>query len=229
MMLRTRVGREAVSELTLVIGNKNYSSWSLRPWLAMRQADIPFTEKLIPLFGPDWPKPVEGISPTLKVPVLIDGETKVWESLAILEYLTERFPDAGLWPDDAGARAMARTVAAEMHAGFTALRGHMPMNLKKSLPGKGRGEGVDDDVRRVTEIWRQCRETYGAGGPFLFGRFSNADAMFAPVVTRLDTYGVEMDAVSRKYVDTILGLSTFQEWLAAAKAEPWTIDEDEVE
>jgi len=218
-----------MSGMTLVIGNKNYSSWSLRPWLAMRQAEIPFSEKLIPLFGAGWPKPVEGISPTLKVPVLIDGKTKVWESLAILEYLADRFPDAGLWPDDTAARAMARSVAAEMHAGFTALRGHMPMNLRKSFPGKGRGPGVADDVRRLTEIWRQCRETYGGEGPFLFGRFSSADAMFAPAVTRLDTYAVEMDAVCRKYVDTILALPTFQEWLIAAKAEPWIIDADEVE
>jgi len=154
----------------------------------------------------------------------------VWETLAILEYLNELFPDAGLWPTDRDARAHARAVANEMHAGFAALRGHMPMNLRRrDLKGKGRGPGVDDDIARVSEIWRDCRARWGAGGDFLFGAFGAADAMFAPVVTRLDTYGVELDEPCAAYSRAVLSLPAFVEWREAALREPWIVPEDEID
>ncbi len=216
-------------ELTLVIGNKNYSSWSLRPWLAMRRAGIPFAEKLLVLWGEDWTREIAVHSPSRKVPVLKDGGRTVWDSLAILEYVAERFPEAGLWPAGEEARAVARSVSAEMHSGFQALRSRMPMNVGKSLPGVGRGEGADEDIERIVAIWRDCRGRFGEEGDFLFGRFTNADAMFAPVVSRFATYGVSLDQVSRAYADAVLAMPEFAEWTEAAKAEPWTLPDDEVD
>jgi glutathione S-transferase len=213
----------------LVIGNKNYSSWSLRGWLAMALTKAPFEERLIPIYEDDWDDEIAAVSPTRKVPVLIDEGRTVWESLAIIEYLGERHPDAGLWPADVGARAVARAVSAEMHAGFAAVRTHMPMNLRKSLPGKGRGPGVEADVARLSSLWRECRDRFGDGGPFLFGAFSAADCMYAPLATRLDTYAVDLDATCRAYVDAILGWPDFVRWRAAALEEPWVIAEDEVD
>ncbi|TCS61719.1 glutathione S-transferase family protein [Varunaivibrio sulfuroxidans] len=213
---------------TLVIGNKNYSSWSLRPWLAMSVANIPFTEKLIPLFDARWDDAIAALSPNKKVPLLIDGDLRIWESLAILEYLAEKFPAARLWPENPAARATARAVSSEMHAGFAALRAHMPMNIRKTAPDKGRGPGVDDDIARVCAIWRDCRAAFGADGPFLFGAFSNADAMFAPIVSRFTTYGVALDDTCRAYADTILTLDAMTVWSDAARTEPWVIDADEV-
>jgi glutathione S-transferase len=214
---------------TLVIGNKNYSSWSLRAWLAMALTGAPFEEKLIPIFAGDWDKEIAVISPTRKVPVLIDGERRIWESLATIEYLAELFPEAGLWPTYAAARALARSVAAEMHAGFNAVRTHMPMNLRKSLAGKGRGPGIEADIDRVCDIWRTCRERFGGDGDYLFGAFFGADCMYAPLATRLDTYGVELDTRCRAYVDAILAWPDFVRWRAAALEEPWIIVEDEVD
>ena len=220
----------SVSSLTLVIGNKNYSSWSLRPWLALRHAGIPFTERLIPLSDENWDEAITGVSPSRRVPVLLHGERTIWESLAILEYVHELFPDAGLWPADRDARATARAVACEMHSGFAALRTHMPMNLRRlDLAGKGRGPGVVDDIARVCDIWRECRDRYGAGGDFLFGAFDAADAMFAPVVTRLDTYGVDLDDTCAAYTRAVLSLPAFVEWRDAAHQEPWVLAEEEVE
>ena len=219
-----------MSELTLVIGNKNYSSWSLRPWLALRHADIPFTEKLLLLSGENWEKAIAAVSPSRRVPVLLHGERTIWESLAILEYVHELFPEAGLWPEDRDARAMARSIACEMHAGFAALRTCMPMNLRRTdLKGKGRGPGVAEDIGRVCEIWRECRDRFGKGGDFLFGSFGAADAMFAPVVTRLDTYGVELDGTCAAYSRAVLTVPAFVEWRDAALREPWVIPEDEID
>lgn len=218
-----------MSAPTLVIGNKAYSSWSLRPWLAMRVAGLPFEEKLVRLSEPGSREALLSYSPAGRVPVLKHDGRTIWESLAILEYLAELAPDAGLWPADPEARALARSVSAEMHAGFQTLRGAMPMNLRRHLPGRGRDlPGVADDVRRITEIWRDCRQRFGDGGPFLFGAFGNADAMFAPVVTRFRTYAVELDPVSQAYADAVLALSAFLAWQEAADAEPWIIEEDEV-
>lgn len=218
-----------MSGYTLYIGNKNYSSWSLRPWLAMKVAGIPFEEKLILLFDDDWKANIAKVSPSARVPVLVDGDQTIWETMAILEYLAERHPDRGLWPDDVKARAMARCVGNEMHAGFTSLRTHMPMNIRKSHPGKGMGRGVAGDIARVCEIWNDCRGRFGDGGPFLFGTFCNADAMFAPVVSRLTTYAVELDAVSAAYRDAVQALPDMIAWSDAGRAEPWIVPEDEID
>ena len=219
-----------MSELILAIGNKNYSSWSLRPWVAMRQAGIPFTEKLIPMFDENWKEAIAAVSPSRRVPVLLHGERTVWETLAILEYVHELFPAAGLWPADRDARATARSIASEMHAGFAALRAHMPMNLRRQdLKGKGHGRGVAEDIARVCEIWRDCRARFGTSGDFLFGPFGAADAMFAPVVTRLDTYGVELDDTCAAYSRAVLTLPAFVEWRDAALREPWRVAENEAD
>jgi glutathione S-transferase len=162
------------------------------------------------------------------VPVLKHGARVVWDSLAITEYLAEIRPDAGLWPADPATRAHARSISAEMHAGFSALRAHMPMNLRKSLPGKGRDRDVAEDIERICAIWADCRARYGAGGPFLFGRFCAADVMYTPVATRFRTYVVELDDPCQAYVDAVLARPDFLDWHAAALEEPWVIPEDEV-
>ena len=217
-----------MAAITLVVGNKNYSSWSLRAWLAARQIGLEFDEVLVRLSEPASKAALLEHSPAGKVPVLKHGGRLVWDSIAILEYLAEQRPQAGLWPAEDGARALARSVAAEMHAGFQALRSHMPMNLRASLPGRGRGPGVADDILRICRIWRDCREGFGAAGPFLFGHFTAADAMYAPVATRFRTYAVELDPVCQAYADAVLALPACREWHAAALDEPWTIADDEV-
>ena len=220
-----------MAALTLYIGNKNYSSWSLRPWLAMTVAGIDFTETLIPLFDDAWPAAIAAVSPTRKVPVLHidtdDGPLIIPETLAILEFAAELEPD--LWPEDPNARALARAVCAEMHAGFTNLRTHMPMNIRKSQPGKGMGPGVADDIDRVVAVWRDCRARFGQDGPFLFGTFSNADAMFAPVVSRLTTYAPDLPTDAKTYMAAVQALPAMQAWSDAARAEPWTVMEDEID
>jgi glutathione S-transferase len=218
---------------TLVIGNKVHSSWSLRPWILMRELGIPFDEVLIPFsnpfHSPEWKAEVRRYSPAAKVPALVDGDIAVWESLAIMEYVAELRPDLPVWPRETAARAMARSISAEMHAGFGALRSACPMNLGKKYGEKDRGAAVAADVARVTEIWRTARERFGAGGPFLFGAFGAADAMYAPVVTRFDTYSIPVDPVSRGYMDAVLGTAAFREWRSAALAETWIVPEDEID
>lgn len=214
--------------LTLVIGNKAYSSWSLRAWLALDQTGLAFEEILVPLSQPGSRAELLKHSPAGLVPVLKHDRLIVWESLAIIEYLAELCPAARLWPDDRAARAHSRSIAAEMHAGFRALRLNMPMNLRKSLPGLGMTPEVDQDVRRITAIWRACRSEFGDGGPYLFGAFSAADAMYAPVATRFRTYGVALDPVSAAYVEAIHDQPAFRVWQDAAFQEPWVIEEDEV-
>ncbi|MBQ0823382.1 glutathione S-transferase family protein [Microvirga terrae] len=213
---------------TLVIANKCYSSWSLRPWLLMKQLGVTFDEITIPLDLPDTKAQVLKHSPAGKVPILIDGDVTVWESIAIMEYVGDAF-GAPVWPDDRKARAMARSIAAEMHAGFSALRSACPMNLGKKFARKDRSEAVARDVARFSEIVRQSRERFGAGGLFLFGAFSAADAMYAPLVTRLDTYSIALDATTQAYVDAILSLPAFQEWRAAAMTEEWVVTADEID
>jgi glutathione S-transferase len=212
-----------VSAFTLVIGNKAYSSWSLRPWLAMKMAGVPFEEIVIPLRRPETTAEIARHSPAGKVPILKHGARMIWESIAILEYLAEMLPNEHLWPVEVAARAHARAVAAEMHAGFQPLRANMPMDVRASKPGRGMNAEVEKDIARVTDIWRDCRARFGDGGPFLFGRFCNADAMYAPVVTRFETYGVAVDDDCREYCRTILALAPMREWYAAAQAEPWSI------
>jgi len=210
-------------ELVLTIGNKNYSSWSLRPYLALAATGAPFREEVIPLSRPDSKAAILAVNPAGKVPVLRDGDLVIWDSLAICEYLAEQFPAAGLWPADAAERARARAISAEMHSGFAALRENMPMDIRARKPGRGHTPAALADAARVLAIWRGCRAR-AQGGPFLFGRFSIADAMYAPVTTRFVTYGVELDEVGRAYVDAVAALPAMQAWVAAAAQEPWTIE-----
>ena len=215
--------------LTLILGNKNYSSWSLRPWIAMRVAGIEFTEKVIPLYEAGSREAALKYSPTGKVPVLIDGDRHIWESLAILEHVAETFPAAKLWPQDAAARSHARVVSAEMHAGFQALRKACPMNLW--LPVKLRPQGADvmENVARIETLWRDCRARFGQklGGPFLFGAFGAADAMYAPVVARLHHYGIPVAADTRAYMDAVMALPAWTEWREAGLKEPWIMKGNE--
>jgi glutathione S-transferase len=213
--------------LKLIIGNKNYSSWSLRPWIAMKVAGITFDEQVIPLYEPGSREQILKYSPAGKVPVLIDGETHIWESLAILEYLAEKFPKAGLWPADPAARGQARAVASEMHAGFQALRKNCPMNLWLPVKKRPQPDDVMENVRRIDALWSDCRSRYGKAGPFLFGSFCAADAMYAPVASRLHTYDIAVSAVSRAYIDTILALPAFAEWRAAGLKETWVMQGNE--
>lgn len=208
-----------MDSFTLIIANKTYSSWSLRPWLAMKHVGIQFAELRIPLYAPDSEQRLRELSPSGRVPVLKADDLTIWDSLAICEYLAEQFPQHKLWPDDVAARAVARSVSAEMHAGFTALREHMPHNCRKLYPGHGRGPGVQEDIDRICAIWRDCRARFGANGELLFGRFSIADAMYAPVVNRFVTYGVEIDPVSAAYMRAIQALPALQQWIADARAE----------
>lgn len=214
---------------TLVIGNKNYSSWSLRGWLAAKQAGIAFEETFVNLADADYKDQLRRHSKAAKVPVLIHDGVEVWDTLSIVEYLAETFPQAGLWPKDPAARAHARSISAEMHAGFGAIRNAMPMNIRASHPGKGRAPGVAEDVQRITEIWRNCRSATTDDGDFLFGAWSAADAMYAPVASRFRTYAVELDPVAQHYADNVLNNAWYKAWEAEALKEPWIVPEDEIE
>lgn len=212
-----------MADMTLYVGNKNYSSWSLRPWLALRQAGLEFDEVVIPLDEAATSENIRRHSPSGRVPVLRHGELTVWESLSICEYASELAPEAGLWPADRAARAVARSAASEMHAGFAALRGHFPMNMRSSFPDRGASTEAQADINRVTALWRDCRKRFGEGGPFLFGAFSIVDAMFAPVVSRFRTYKIDLDEVASAYVEAVWSLPALQDWVAAARKEPMVI------
>jgi glutathione S-transferase len=218
-----------MSRLHLVIGNKNYSSWSLRPWIALTMAGIPFTETVIPLDQPDTRKNIAKHSKAGRVPVLYHGKQVVWDSLAILEYLAETFPEKNFWPKSKAARVMARCVSNEMHAGFSALRSACPMNLRRVRNAVPLSDAAEADIKRIEEIWRVCRESHSKGGKFLFGRFSNADAMFAPVVTRFDTFAIKAARDTRAYMDNILTTPAFTAWKATALKEQWVVPSDEVD
>src|SRR5258708_1709333 len=224
-----RNDRENAMALTLVIGNKNYSSWSLRPWIAMKVAGIAFDEIVIPLYEAGSRERILAVSPTGKVPALIDGDIHVWESLAILEHLAGRFPRAGLWPDDPAARAHARAVAAEMHAGFAALRRHCPMNMRRPVKARELTPDVAADLARIEALWTDCRTRFGAGGSFLFGAFGAADAMYAPVVWRFHTYAVDVSGTAHAYMRAMMALPAWSEWRDAARREPWVLEHDEVD
>ena len=215
--------------LKLIIGNKNYSSWSLRPWIAMTAAGIAFDEVLIPFETAEFKRQVGTVSGSGKVPVLIDGDIHIWESLAILEYLAEKFPGAGLWPKDVVARAHARVVANEMHAGFAPLRGHLPMNMWRPVIKRALPPEVVANVKRIEALWADCRARFGTSGPFLFGVFGAADAMYAPVVARLHTYDVDVAPATRMYMDAVRALPAWQQWQAAALKETRVFAEDEVD
>jgi glutathione S-transferase len=208
--------------MKLIIGNKNYSSWSLRPWLALTEFGLPFEEERVPLFVPGYKERILAASPAGKVPVLIDGGVAVWDSLAIGEYLAEKFPERGVWPHDAAARAHARCVSAEMHSGFQNLRGQMPMNIRKRVLGRPRTPELEADIARVIASWSACLRA--SGGPFLFGMFSYADAMYAPVVTRFTTYGVTLDGLALDYSNRMWSLAGMQAWKTASIAEAEVIE-----
>lgn len=214
-----------MDELILHIGNKNYSSWSLRPWLAMTAAGVPFREVLIPFdFAAGNPR-LKEVSPTGRVPVLHHGTIRVWESLAIIEYVAELFPGAGLWPADPQKRALARSYSMEMLSGFRALRNACPMNIRRERRAIDLPDGVIADVTRIETIWREALDM--SGGPFLFGAFSAADAMFAPVANRLDVYELTADSGSLSYMNAVRSHPAFQSWTAAALREAWVVEEDE--
>jgi glutathione S-transferase len=217
-----------MADLHLIIANKAYSSWSMRPWIAMRAQGLECRETVVCLDQPDTAAKIKAFSPSGKVPALQHGDVTIWDSLAILEYLAETFPEKAWWPADKKARAAARSVSAEMHSGFLDLRKAMPMNVRKTFADFPRSEDVNANVARITAIWRDCRETYGKNGSFLFGAFSNADAMYAPVVTRFKTYGVPLDAVSQAYADAILNHPAMREWYISAAGETWVIPKYEL-
>jgi glutathione S-transferase len=220
-----------MAEFTIYLGNKNYSSWSLRPWLALKQTGAAFEEVMIQLDQPDSAANLRRHSPSGRVPVLQHGALTIWESLAICEYLAAQFPAARLWPEEREARAHARAVGNEMHGGFAELRKYLPMDINRRWPLGNRMAKVGPDVARVSTIWRECRARFGnyganGGGDFLFGGFTIADAMFAPVVTRFVTYSVPLDSVCSEYIAAVQRWPAMQDWAAAAKAEPWVINDD---
>jgi glutathione S-transferase len=214
--------------LKLVIANKNYSSWSLRPWLGLRQAEIAFEEVPLRFGAPDFAAQVRRYSPAGRVPVLVDDQVTIWDSLAIVEYLAETYPDRGLWPTNRVARARARSVCAEMHAGFATLRSRLPMNCELSLPGARLEIAVRRDVDRIVAIWRDCRRHASEGGELLFGHFTIADAYFAPVAVRFASYAVPLPDDAQRYADAVLALPAMQAWLQAARAEHEFVPEDEL-
>jgi glutathione S-transferase len=212
--------------LKLILGNKNYSSWSFRPWLAMKVAGIPFEETVLPIYIPGAREKILESSPSGKVPILIDGAVRVWESLAIIEYAAEKFPGAGLWPQRREVRAHARAVANEMHGGFLPLRRSCPMNMRRAPGAIELAPDVLANAARIDEIWTDCRARYR--GPFLFGAFGAADAMFAPVVSRFHTYAVAVGPIARGYMDAVMALPAWGEWQAAAVEERWGLPEFEI-
>jgi len=210
-------------KLTLVIGNKNYSSWSLRPWLAMAAKNIPFAEVLIPLQHANTRQQILQYAPSGKVPILKYGNLIVWESLAIIECVADMHPEAGLWPEEPEFRAIARSLAAEVHAGYAAFRAQCPMNLRRSM-ATPLSPATKAEIIHLLETWKRVRADIGSTGPFLFGDFGAVDAMFAPLATRLRSYEIPVDRASSHYIDAIYALPAFQQWYKAAVAEPWKIE-----
>lgn len=215
-----------MTEYTLIIANKRYSSWSMRGWLAVKLTGVEFAEIVVPLDQETTAAAIAEHSPSGLVPALKHGPRTIWDSLSIIEYLAELFPGAGFWPEDPEARAFARSVSAEMHSGFRALRTEMPMNIGASKPGHAHSEDADRDSQRIMQIWRDCLHVFG-GGPFLFGPVGAADIMFAPVVTRFETYGVTMDEICRTYARNVMTWPPVVGWGEAARAETWIIEKYE--
>jgi len=217
-----------MSQLTLVIGNKNYSSWSLRPWVLLRYFNIPFEEKRVSLFVETTAQLLEPYYSDYKVPVLKHDALIVWDSLAIVEYISEQHLDNKGWPTDVAARAVARGVSAEMHSSFAHVRNALPMNCRKKFPGFTINADVQGDIDRITQLWRYCRRHYGQSGPWLFGEFSIADAMYAPIVLRFVGYDVELGSIESAYVENFMQLPALQEWIGSGRAETEIIEMDEV-
>ena len=216
-----------MAALTLVIGNKNYSSWSMRPWVLLRELAIPFEERKLRFHSEEWAREIGRWSPSGMVPVLWRGKDAVWDTLAIVETLAEWHPDKGVWPADPAARAFARSMSAEMHAGFRDLRTTMPMNIRASHPGKGMTPGTRANVARIESLWGEARRRFGAAGPFLFGSFCAADAMYAPVVMRFSTYGVALGAEAAAYCEAVRAARGVDAWRREALAETEFVAEDE--
>ena len=215
-----------MNDLLLAMGNKNYSSWSLRPWMLLKHLGLPFEERVLQLDTPQFASEVAGLSPTRRVPVLRHGESWIWDSLAICEYACEL---AGRgWPQDREARAVARSACAEMHSGFEALRSQWPMNARATGRRTPPDAARDANVARIQQLWAECRTRFGARGPWLFGEYSVADAMYAPVVLRFRTYGAQLGGTAAAYMETALADPHLQSWIAAATAEPWTIGYSEI-
>jgi len=209
--------------LKLVLGNKNYSSWSMRPWFAMRVLGIAFEEVVVPIYQDGSKAEILKYSPSGKVPVLIDGGRPIWDSLSIIEYVAERFAQAHLWPEDPLLRAEARSISAEMHGGFLPMRRQCGMNMHRPVGPKAISDEARADIARIQAIWTRCRTAHAVKGPFLFGRFGAADAMFAPVVSRFETYAIEAPPIVKAYMDAIRALPAWSEWKKAALAEDWRI------
>ena len=215
----------------LLVGNQNYSSWSLRPYMALAMAGIDFDKQMIRLLVPGFKAKLAKYNAAGKLPLLIHNGNTIWDTLAIIEYAAETWPDKNIWPKNKKARAMARSVSAEMHSGFFAIRNACPMNLRRpiKLPPGGISAAVRADVDRLEALWAQCRKLHGKGGPFLFGKFSAADAMFTPVATRLHTFAIPVKSATRAYMDALFATKAFVQWKAEAALEPWVIAEDEVD
>lgn len=214
-----------MAELTITLGNKNYSSWSLRAWLALERTGADFDEEVIPLDRPESKAAIGARSPGGTVPALRHGELVVWDSLAICDYLAELFPQAALWPAERSARAVARAVVAEMHSGFAALRRALPMDVRSRRPGPVTDAAVARDIGRIVAIWEDCRRRFGADGDFLFGAFTIADAFYAPVASRFVTYAVPLSGAAAEYARALMAWPPMREWSAAAEAEPWVIED----
>ncbi|WP_298957678.1 glutathione S-transferase family protein [uncultured Roseibium sp.] len=215
-----------MAEIELFIGNKNYSSWSFRPWIALKQKDVPFRETLVPFDFDNGNPEFAAFSPSMKVPVLRDGDLTVWDSLAIMEYAAELYPEKELWPADRADRAKARAISSEMHSGFSALRGACPMNMRRPVEALNVDDAVKADVARIVDIWSECLNA--SNGPFLFGSFSIADAMYAPVVSRFATYGLSEDPIVRRYTEALTQTKAWKEWETEALKETWYVAVDEI-
>jgi glutathione S-transferase len=216
--------------LKLIIGNRAYSSWSMRGWLACKQSGEEFEELVVPMFDADWEKRREGdeFAPSLgKVPILWDGDCVVWDSLAIIEFLADRVGSALFWPEEEAARGMARSMAAEMHSGFSNLRRELPMNVRKSFPPKELSDPVKEEIDRILQLWAQARARFGGVGDYLFGDWCAADIMYAPVVSRFVTYGIGVPGFAQAYMQAIWEHDWMQAWVHAAEAEEWTIEQFE--
>ena len=216
----------------LIIGNRAYSSWSMRGWLACKQSGEEFEELVVPMFDREWERRREGdeFAPSLgKVPILWDGDIVVWDSMAIIEFLADRHGPALYWPEDEGARSVARSMAAEMHSGFSNLRRELPMNVRKSFPPRDISDPVKEEIDRIMQLWAQARARFGGTGQFLFGEWCAADMMYAPVVTRFITYGVPVPSFALAYMKAVLSHPNVAEWIDKAQDEPWVIEQYEVD
>lgn len=209
---------------TLVIGNKNYSSWSLRGWLLLKQFNIDFKEVRLPLYSETFSDKIKEYSPSGLVPILVSGDQSIWDSLAICEYIAEQHPELNCWPEDVRARAIARCVSNEMHSGFFQIRNSLPMNCRRKRGIDASTPELDKEIARVSEIWRSCRESYADAGDFLFGQFSIADVMYAPVVLRFRSYLIDFDSIETEYMQSMLSLASLQEWIVGALAEEEVIE-----